>query len=62
MEYNIKSLPRNKKIKLFIKYLKSILFPNCFSSTHLFISKLKAKMIFKQLITKKRENLIYFTN
>ena len=62
MEYNIKSLPRNKKIKLFIKYLKNILFPNCFSSTPLFISKLKAKMIYKKEISKKKENLIYFFN
>ena len=62
MEYNIKSLPRNKKIKLFIKYLKNILFPNCFSSTPLFISKLKAKMIYKKEISKKREDLIYFFN
>ncbi|MCI7268215.1 MAG: serine acetyltransferase, partial [Mollicutes bacterium] len=62
MEYNIKSLPRNKKLKLFIKYLKNILFPNCFSSTPLFISKFKAKMIYKKEISKKREDLIYFFN
>ncbi len=62
MEYNIKSLPRNKKLKLFIKYLKNILFPNCFASTPLFISKFKAKMIYKKEISKKREDLTYFFN
>ncbi len=39
MEYNIKSLPRNKKLKLFIKYLKNILFPNCFSFPKFLMSK-----------------------
>ena len=47
MGYNIKNLPRNKKIKKFIKNLKNILFPNCFSSTPVFISKYKAKALYK---------------
>ena len=62
MGYNIKNLPRNKKIKKFIKNLKNILFPNCFSSTPVFISKYKAKVLYKKEISKNKQDITYFFN
>ncbi len=60
MENNCKILLKNKKLKKFIKYLKNILFPNCFSSTPKSISLFKSKMIYKHQISKKSEDLTYF--
>ena len=62
MGYNIKNLPRNKKIKKFIKNLKNILFPNCFSSTPVFISKYKAKALYKKEVSKNKQDITYFFN